>query len=50
MTQNFVVVIGMLVLYLCSFFGLVTAWVSYRKYKSKPISDQQKDEKTGGNV
>jgi len=58
MTKNFVVVIGMLVLYLCSFFGLITAWVYYRKYKSKPMpkaglmppDEQKTDDKQGGAV
>jgi len=33
MTRELVIVIGMFVLYLCSFLGLATAWISYRKYK-----------------
>ena len=47
MTQEFVVVIGMLVLYLCSFLGLITAWVYYRKYKTHTGDNKEKTQKTG---
>jgi hypothetical protein len=58
MNHNFIVVLGMLVLYMCSFFGLITAWVYYRKYKSNPVpkaglmppGGQKTDDKQGGTI
>jgi len=46
MTRELVIVLGMMILYLCSFFGLITAWVYYRKYK-RTVPESEKTRKSG---
>jgi len=52
MTKELVIVIGMLVLYICSLAGLITAWVYYRKYKADGRSgaEQPQSSVKGGEI
>jgi len=42
MTREFVIVLGMLVLYFCSLLGMATAWIYYRKYRKTPEIKRKK--------
>ena len=43
MKQNLAVVVGMSIAYLCSFLGLILAYVSYRKKHKDGPESKEKD-------
>ena len=44
MTKELIIVIGMLVLYICSLMGLITAWVYYNKHKRERCPELEKSQ------